>query len=281
MASEKVVTIGATTVPAIGMGSWRLGQGRYSEQQEIAALRAGLSQGLRVIDTAEMYGDGASEALIGRALTGIRSQAYVVSKIYPWNASPERAQQSLEDSLRRLNIEALDLYLLHWYSGNDLHTVVALLEAMKKAGKIRAWGVSNFDLATMQQLWQVEGGDQCQVNQVFYNLAGRGIEYDLQPWCLQHHVAMMAYCPLGGAGSHLLQLPAVKTLADKYQVSPATILLAWAIRDGNMIAIPESGNSAHIDDNRRALDLTLTFEDRALLADFYPAPLAAEPLEIR
>ena len=281
MTHHSTLQIAGHTLPSLGMGSWRLGQGRYSEQQEIAALHRGLDLGLRVIDTAEMYGDGKSETLIGKAIEDRRDQTYLVSKVYPWNATERQLEASLDASLNRLRTDNLDLYLLHWQSGNDLQEVVNLLEAMKKKGKNNDRGVSNFDLPAMQSLLQVEGGEHCAVNQVFYNLAGRGIEYDLAPWCAERSIAMMAYCPLGGAGSHLLDLDEVKTLAANYQVTPAALLLAWVIRQNNILAIPESGNIQHVDDNVQALQLEISEQDCAQLTRYYPAPETAEPLEIR
>ncbi len=281
MTHHASLQIAGQTLPSLGMGSWRLGQGRYSEQQEISALHRGLDLGLRVIDTAEMYGDGKSETLIGKAIKGRREQTYLVSKIYPWNANKKQLEASLDASLHRLHTENLDLYLLHWQSGNDLQEVVTLMEAMKQKGKINAWGVSNFDLPAMQSLLQVEGGEHCAANQVFYNLAGRGIEYDLAPWCAERAIAMMAYCPLGGAGSHLLDLDDVKGLAAKYQVTPAALLLAWVIRQNKILAIPESGNSQHVEENTRALHIEISEQDCAQLTRYYPAPEAPEPLEIR
>ncbi|MBT0721980.1 aldo/keto reductase [Tatumella sp. TA1] len=281
MTHQSTLQIAGNTLPSLGMGSWRLGQGRYDSQQEIQALQRGLDLGLRVIDTAEMYGEGQSETLIGKAIADRRDQTYLVSKVYPWNATERDLETSLDASLSRLRTDFLDLYLLHWQSGNDLQEVVSLMEAMKAKGKIKAWGVSNFDLPAMQSLISVENGANCAVNQVFYNLAGRGIEYDLAPWCAKQNIAMMAYCPLGGAGSHLLDLDEVKTLAEKYHVSPATLLLAWVIRQNNILAIPESGSLAHVEDNARALQLTLNEQDCALLTQYYPAPQTAEPLEIR
>ncbi|KMV72761.1 hypothetical protein AI29_09165 [bacteria symbiont BFo2 of Frankliniella occidentalis] len=281
MTYHATLQIAGHTLPSLGMGSWRLGQGRYSEQQEISALHRGVDLGLRVIDTAEMYGDGKSETLIGKAIEDRRDQTYLVSKVYPWNATGRQLEASLDASLHRLRTDNLDLYLLHWQSGNDLQEVVTLMEAMKQKGKINAWGVSNFDLPAMQSLLQVDGGKHCAVNQVFYNLAGRGIEYDLAPWCAEHDITMMAYCPLGGAGSHLLELEEVKTLAAHYRVTPAALLLAWVIRQNKILAIPESGSVQHVEDNARALQLEISEQDCAQLTRYYPAPESAEPLEIR
>ncbi|WP_244968505.1 aldo/keto reductase [Rosenbergiella australiborealis] len=281
MVQKASIHIAGSDLPAIGMGSWRLGQGRYEQQQEIIALHRRLELGMRVIDTAEMYGEGQSERLIGKAIADRRDRTYLVSKIYPWNATEKKLERSLDASLARLRTDYLDLYLLHWQSGNDLQEVVSLMESMKHKGKIGAWGVSNFDLAAMQQLIKVEGGEQCAVNQVFYNLGGRGIEFDLAPWCHAEQIAMMAYCPLGGADSHLLDQEDVKMLANRYGVTPAAILLAWSIRSHQVLAIPESGNIKHIEANAKALNLEISEQDWALLTRNYPVPQTAEPLEIR
>ncbi|WP_276971274.1 aldo/keto reductase [Tatumella ptyseos] len=268
-------------LPAIGMGSWRLGQGRHARQQEADALRFGLSQGIRVIDTAEMYGEGESETLIGEALRGIREQAWLVSKVYPWNASRGAMQKACEDSLRRLQTEYLDLYLLHWSSEHPLDEIIEGFGRLKAQGKIGAWGVSNFDTRAMQQLWQTPGGDQCAVNQIFYNPAARGVEYSLLPWCEEHGVTLMGYSPLGGHGSELLDDPVVRALADHYQTGSADILLRWAIRQGNMLVIPESGSVEHTAINAAALTGELTDNDLQLLERRFPAPQRETPLEIR
>ncbi len=275
------VIINQQSVAAIGMGSWHLGQGRHSEAEETKALRTGVSLGLQVIDTAEMYGDGRSETLIGKALKGIRQQVFLVSKIYPSHANSRMMQQSCEDSLKRLQTDVLDLYLLHWRAGNDLHEVVSGFEALKARGKIKAWGVSNFDTGDMQDLLAVEGGNQCATNQVFYNVASRGIEYDLVPWCAEHRIPLMAYSPLGGSGSHLLRHPAITAIAARRQTSPATILLAWAIRNGKTIAIPESGEAAHIRENAAVLAFTLQPEDLQAIDAAFPAPDKKVRLEMR
>ena len=275
------VTLSGQQIPAVGMGSWRLGQGRHPRQQEAEALRAGLAQGMKVIDTAEMYGEGESETLIGEALKGLREQAWLVSKVYPWNASRHAMQKACEDSLRRLQTGYLDLYLLHWPSEHPLDEIIEGFGRLKEQGKIGAWGVSNFDTRAMQRLWQTPGGEECAVNQIFYNPQYRGVEYSLLPWCAEHGVTMMGYSPLGGHGSELLNDPLIRSLADTHQTDSADILLRWAIRQGNMLVVPESGNSAHIATNAAALTGALTDSELQLLERRFPAPRRETPLEIR
>ncbi len=277
----KTVIISGQPVVPVGMGSWHLGQGRYTEAEEIKALRTGVSLGLHVIDTAQMYGRGRSETLIGKALTGIRHQVYLVSKIYPWNANRLMMERSCNNSLKRLQTDALDLYLLHWRFGSLLGEAVRGFEKLKAQGKIKAWGVSNFDTADMEDLMAVENGEHCATNQVFYNVGSRGIEYDLMPWCHQHNIPLMAYSPLGGSGTHLMSHPVITQIAAKRQTSPATVLLAWSIRSGQTIAIPESGEAAHIRQNAAVLAFTLSNEDLAAIDAAFPPPQGKMRLETR
>ncbi len=277
----KTLQINGQTLPAIGMGSWKLGQGRYPATQEIDALHYGLNHGLTVIDTAEMYGDGASEILIGNALKNQRDKAWLVSKVYPWNASPQLMKAACEQTLQRLQTDSLDLYLLHWSSDFPLEEIIDGFQQLRQQGKIKAWGVSNFDTRAMQQLWQTPGGQECQVNQIFYNPQARGCEFSLLPWCEEHQVRVMAYSPLGGHGSELLTLPLICQLAAHHKCSSATILLNWAIRNGNVLAIPESGSAAHIADNIAALTCDLSDADLLQIDRQFPPPQREQPLEIR
>lgn len=274
------VAIGGQTVPAIGMGSWHLGQGRHSDSEEEAALRMGITQGLKVIDTAEMYGGGRSEQLIGRAIAGQRDKVYLVSKIYPWHATDNAAiGQACADSLQRLKTDHLDLYLLHWRADANLQTVVSGFEQLRGAGKIRAWGVSNFDVDDMQDLFAIDNGNHCATNQVLYNLGNRNIEFALQPWCLQHNIPIMAYSPLG-SGNPLLRQAALAQVASKHQTAPAAIALAWVIRNGHTLAIPESGEPAHVQENSRVLSLTLDADDLAALDRAFAPPTDRQPLSM-
>lgn len=260
-----------TQVPALGMGSWHLGQGRHDAKQEEAALQLGLDSGMTLIDTAEMYGEGRSESLIGRAIEGRRSQVFLVSKVYPWNANRLMMENACNGSLKRLGTDHLDLYLLHWRAGSILSEVVESFDRLKQQGKIRAWGVSNFDIDDMQELATISDGASCATDQVLYNVASRGIEYSLKPWLEQRHMPTMAYSPLG-SGGNLLSQAVLAQIARKHQASPAAIALAWAIRSGTVIAIPESGEPAHIRDNAKVLSLTLDPEDLRAIDAAFPPP---------
>ncbi|MFS8382632.1 aldo/keto reductase [Xanthomonas campestris] len=265
------------SVPALGMGSWNLGQGRHAPQQEIEALQTGQALGMRLIDTAEMYGNGRSEQLISQVIA--RGQPpYLVSKVLPSNASARGIARACEASLQRLGVRTLDLYLLHWRGGSDLAEVVAAFETLRDAGKIRDWGVSNFDVDDMQELWQIDGGQHCLVNQVLYHAGSRGIEFDLLPWCAQHAVAVMAYSPLGSRA--LLDHPVLHAIGTRRGVAATAVALAWAIRSGQVIAIPESGTPAHVRANADACTLQLDARDLADLDNAFPPPTRKQPLDL-
>ena len=260
-------------VPALGQGSANLGQGKRPDAAEEEALRTGLSLGMNLIDTAEMYGGGRSETLIGRAIAGQRDRAFLVSKVWPNHVAGDGIARACEASLGRLGIDHLDLYLLHWPSRDaDLSTIVAGFERLRAAGKVRAWGVSNFKVADMEQLFRVPHGDRCATNQVLYNLANRDIERDLLPWCEQHHIPVMAYSPLGGAGASVLRDPTLARIGAAHNSSAAAVALAWTIRSGRIIAIPESGSVEHVKENAVALSLTLTPDELHMLDAAYPPP---------
>jgi diketogulonate reductase-like aldo/keto reductase len=250
-----------TRVPALGQGSWHLAQGRHPASEEEDALRTGIALGLTLIDTAEIYGDGRAEQLIGRVIAGQRDKVFLVSKVWPSHATAIGIREACTASLARLGTDYLDLYLLHWRRGvPDLGVVVQTFDSLRAEGRIRRWGVSNFGVADMEDLYRVPGGDACATNQVRYNLLDRGIERDLLPWCDQHRLPIMAYSPLGRGGD-LLRNPALVRVAERHQSSPAAIALAWTIRSGHVIAIPESGSSAHVRQNASALTLRLTSQD--------------------
>lgn len=251
--------------------------------QEVAALRAGIDLGLTVIDTAEMYADGGAEEVVGEAIRGQRDRVVLVSKVYPWNAGGRKIASACEASLRRLNTDYLDLYLLHWRGDYSLEETVAGMEALVAQGKIRRWGVSNLDNDDMHQLWQVEGGERCATNQVLYHLASRGIEYDLLPWCQQRRLPVMAYCPLAQAGrlrNGLLNHTVVKNIAQQRGVTAAQILLAWVISHREVLAIPKASSIEHVAQNAAALDMVLNDEELALLDKAYPAPARKTPLDM-
>jgi diketogulonate reductase-like aldo/keto reductase len=260
-------------VPTLGQGSARLAQGRHPAADEEAALRTGLSLGMTLIDTAESYGGGRSEELIGRVLAGQRDRVFIVTKVEPNHVTGGGMARACEASLARLGTDHLDLYLLHWPVRNaEFSGVVAGFERLRGAGKIRAWGVSNFSVGQMEDLLRVPQGDRCATNQVLYNLAERRMERDLLPWCARHGMPVMAYSPLGGAGAHLLRDPTLARIGAAHGCSAAAVALAWTVRGGNVIAIPESGSVAHVQENAVALSLTLTPQELKTLDDAYPPP---------
>jgi diketogulonate reductase-like aldo/keto reductase len=262
-----------TTVPALGQGSANLGQERHPETEEEDALRTGLSLGMTLIDTAEMYGGGRSEKLIGRAIAGQRDRVFLVSKVSPNHVAGDGIARACDASLARLGTDHLDLYLLHWPTRDAaLSSIVAAFESLRAAGKIRAWGVSNFQVSDMEDLFRVSRGDRCTTNQVLYNLGNRGIERDLLPWCERHAIPVMAYSPLGGPGASLLRDPTLARIGAAHSCSAAAVALAWTIRNGNVIAIPESGSASHIKENAVALSLTLTPDELRTLDTAYPPP---------
>jgi diketogulonate reductase-like aldo/keto reductase len=255
-----------TVVPALGQGSARLANGRHPQAVEEEALRTGISLGMTLIDTAEIYGDGRSEQLIGRVIAGQRDRVFLVSKVWPSHATRAGIERACEASLARLGTDHLDLYLLHWPTGvTDFAPVVAAFETLHSAGRIRAWGVSNFHVSHMENLFRVPHGDRCAINQVVYNLDNRGIERDLLPWCERHGMPVMAYSPLGGPGAGLLRNPRLIRVGAAHNCSAAAVALAWAVRSGNVIAIPESGMAEHVKQNAVAFSLTLTPEDLQML----------------
>jgi diketogulonate reductase-like aldo/keto reductase len=263
-------------VPALGQGTWHLGEDRSRRRDEIAALRLGLDLGLTLIDTAEMYGDGEAEILAGEAIEGRRDEVFLVSKVLPENASRRDVVAACERSLRRLRTDRLDLYLLHWRGNIPLEETLEGFNALVAAGKIRSWGVSNFDVLDMQELCNLDGGIDVATDQVLYNLTRRGIELDLMPWCLKRGIPIMAYSPI--EQGRLLQNPALRQVAARRDATPAQIALAWVLRMESVIAIPRAGRPAHVRDNRRALDLSLSAADLNELDCAFPQP--ADPLPL-
>src|SRR5215813_5442080 len=262
-----------TIVPALGQGSAGLAQGRHPDAAEEEALRTGLSLGMTVIDTAEMYGDGRSERLIGRVIAGQRDRVFLVSKVWPDHVMGNGITRACDASLARLGTDHLDLYLLHWPSRDtDLSSIVAAFENLRAAGKIHAWGVSNFKVSDMEDLFRVSHGDRCATNQVLYNLGNRGIEHELLPWCEQHGIPVMAYSPLGDSGASLLRDPTLARIGAAHGCSAAAVALAWTIRNGKVIAIPESGSTEHARENAVALSLTLTPDELHALDAAHPPP---------
>lgn len=269
-ASRRVRLPDGSEVAALGQGSASLGTGRRPAAEEEDALRTGISLGMALLDTAEMYGGGASERLIEHVIAGQRDKVFVVSKVWPSHATASGIRQAYAASLGRLGTDYLDLYLLHWREGvADLRPVVDTFESLRREGRIRHWGVSNFSVADMEDLFRLPGGNACATNQVRYNLADRSVERELLPWCERHGIPIMAYSPLGRGGD-LLRNPALIRVAERHQCSPATIALAWTIRSGHVISIPESGSSEHVRENAAALLLQLTDSDLAELDLAFP-----------
>ena len=265
------------TVSAIGQGTWKMGEGQRSARDEVAALKLGIDLGMTLIDTAEMYGDGTSEEVVGQAIAGQRDRVFLVTKVYPHNASRTGVPAACGRSLKRLGTEVTDLYLLHWRGGVKLAETVAAFEALKAAGKIRAWGVSNLDPDDMTELLSVKDGPACAVNQVLYSPEHRGIEFDLLPWLGQKNIPVMAYSPVG-QGGRLLRHPALAAVARRHDATPAQIAIAWGLRHPHVISIPKAGDLAHVRANAAAVDIRLTAEDLTEIDAAYAPPRRATAL---
>lgn len=273
----------AQALPAIGQGTWYMGDKPMQRLDEIHALQAGIDLGLKLIDTAEMYADGGAERIVGEAIAGRRDEVYLVFKVYPWNAGGHRAIAACEASLQRLKTDYLDLYLLHWRGDIPLEETLAVMQKLQQQGKIRRWGVSNLDFDDMQELTALDGGEACATNQVLYHLASRGIEHDLLPWCQQQNMPVMAYCPLAQAGrlrSGLMNHPALNELAQQKGITVAQLLLAWVISHDGVMAIPKAGSVAHVKENAAALGVVLTDEDKTVMEKAFPAPGRKTPLDM-
>ena len=272
-----------TSLPRIGQGTWRMGENPRRREKEIKALQLGLDLGMKVIDTAEMYADGASERLIGEAIQGRREDVFLVSKAYPFNAGQDRIEKACDASLRRLGTDYLDLYLLHWRGSVPLEETVEGMEKLRTAGKIKRWGVSNFDTADMEELWNTPKGDHCLINQVLYHLGSRGIDYDLVPWQRKHQMPLMAYSPLAQGGSLRKQLftePIMQEIAEKHNAEPLQIALAWTIRSGQCLAIPKAVQEEHVIANAEASRIELSEEDLNQIDKVFPKPTKKMPLDI-
>jgi diketogulonate reductase-like aldo/keto reductase len=275
-AARKVTLPDGTTVPPLGQGCWHLGQGRHPADVEEEALRAGISLGMTLIDTSGNYGGGRSEQFLSHVIAGQRDRIFLVSKVEGNEISGDGIARACAASLTRLGSEYLDLYLLHWpVPSAQFSGVVAAFEQLRAAGKIRAWGVSNFDVSQMEDLFRVPDGHRCATNQVPYSLNNRHIERDVLPWCTQHEVPVMAYSPLGGDKNLVVGDRTLVQLGASHSCSAAAVALAWAIRSGNVIAIPESGTPAHVKDNAAALSIALTPQDLKTLDAVFPGPAGA------
>lgn len=265
-------------VPALGLGTWNMGETRSSAEQEVESIRRAIDLGMTLIDTAEMYADGRSEEIVGRAIVNHREDVFLVSKVYPWNASATGTVDACERSLARLGTDHIDLYLLHWRGEHPLEETVAAFERLKMDGKIGDWGVSNFDTDDMEELFAVPDGRNCAANQVLYNLSRRGPEFSLLPWCQQHGVPLMAYSPI--EQGRILKNHELIRIAKAYQATPAQLALAFLLEREGVIAIPKSSNPARVEENRGATDLDITEEDWAALDAVFPPPTRKTALEM-
>lgn len=275
----KTVTLpSGVPVPVLGQGTWGMGETPERRQDEIAALRFGLDLGLTLIDTAEMYGEGGAEEVVGEAIEGRRDEVFLVSKVYPFNASLHGTVAACERSLNRLRTDHLDLYLLHWRGDYPLSETVEAFEALKEAGAIRDWGVSNFDLPDMEELVTVPNGEEVATDQVLYNLIHREVETALLPWCLKRHIPIMAYSPI--EQGRMLEDPLLKEIASHHGITPAQVALAWLLQKQEVIVIAKASKIEHVRQNREALDVHLTIRDLEALDQAYPPPRRPTPLKV-
>jgi len=267
-----------TTVSALGMGTWRMGEQARRRAREIAAIRAGIDDGMTLVDTAEMYADGGAEQVLGDAIEGRRDDVFIVSKVYPHNAGARSAIAACEQSLQRLRTDRLDLYLLHWRGRVPLAETIGAFERLRRDGKIVRWGVSNFDTGDIAELRALPDGANCAVNQVLYHLGERGVEHALLPVCRRHSIAVMAYAPVGEGA--LLRNAALKRIAAAAGITPAQLALAWLLRDDNVISIPQTSDIAHVHENRAAASIVLSSATIAALDAAFPPPKSASPLAV-
>jgi diketogulonate reductase-like aldo/keto reductase len=265
-------------VPVLGQGTWRMGENTREHQDEVAALRLGIELGMTLIDTAEMYGEGGAEKVVADAIKGQRDRVFVVTKAYPHNASRTELPKASERSLKRLRIDAIDLYLLHWRERYTcLMETVGAFEKLRTTGKIKRWGVSNFDVDDMKELWAIENGTDCAANQVLYNLENREIEFGLLDWSANNKVPIMAYSPVGH-GRGLLENAILNKIANRHDATTSQIALAWVLRQPGVIAIPKASNEKHVRDNAQSIEIKLTDEDLADLDREFPPPKSKKRL---
>lgn len=266
------------SVPVLGQGTWQMGEDANLRKAEVAALKLGIELGMTLVDTAEMYGNGGAERIVGEAISGQRDEIFLVSKVLPHNASLRGTIAACEQSLRRLGTDRIDLYLLHWRGAIALAETLEAFETLVAAGKVRMWGVSNFDMADMAELVGLAGGDRCSANQVLYNPMRRGIEYDLLPWCRARAVPVMAYSPI--EQGRVLRNPALHSIAKRIGATPSQVALAWVLRHDGIVAIPKATQPAHVRDNRGSVDVRLNTRDLAEIDRAFPPPTERQPLEM-
>jgi diketogulonate reductase-like aldo/keto reductase len=265
----RTLSLAGSQIPVLGQGTWNMGEKPAHRAAEKDALQAGIDLGMTLIDTAEMYGDGATESFLGDALSGLRDRVFLVSKVYPHNAGGKKLERACEDSLKRLKTDRLDLYLLHWMGSIPLSETVTGMEALKDARKIKAWGVSNLDLDDMQHL-QRAGGKNCATDQLLYNVTRRGIEFDLLPALAAQNMPVMAYSPV--EQGRLPRGGALQAVARRHDATPYQVALAWVLRHPHVIAIPKAADVAHVRENRAAMDIALTPQDLSDIDAAFPPP---------
>lgn len=266
------------SIPTFGLGTWRMGESPARRNDEVAALRHGLARGITLIDTAEMYGDGEAERIVADAIGKKRDEVFIVSKVLPSNSSHRGTSKACEASLKRLKTDRIDLYLLHWRGSVPLDETIAAFTELQESGKIVDWGVSNFDISDMGELWKTPDGDCAVANQVLYNLMRRGIEFDLMPWGRRHRLPVMAYSPI--EQGRLLGNAVLRDIGERHNATPAQVALAWLMRHDDVIVIPKAGTLAHVDEDLGALDLLLTHDDFVALDRAFPPPRSARPLDM-
>ena len=267
------------SIPVLGQGTWKMGEDPAKRRTEVVALGLGLDLGMTLIDTAEMYGEGGAESMIAEVIASRRAEVFLVSKVYPHNGTRQRVIEACERSLRRLKTDYLDLYLLHWRGSVPLADTMQGFQTLKRAGKIRDYGVSNFDQDDMVEAAGLDGGDEIATDQVLYNLKRRGIEWDLLPWCRERGIPIMAYAPL--EEGNMLNRPQLKLVASRLGVTPAQVALSWLIRQEGIVTIPKASSTDHVRENRAALDLTLDGQDLAELDQTFSRPRKKIPLVVR
>ena len=275
----KTVTLhNRRSVPALGIGTWKMGEDGRRRSGEVAALRRAIDLGMTLIDTAEMYGEGAAEELVGEAIRGRREEVFLVSKVYPHNAGRHSAIEACERSLRQLGVGQIDLYLLHWRGSIPLEETFEAFSRLVADGKIGAYGVSNLDTSDMEEAWGIAAGRGTAVNQILYNLGRRAVELDLLPWCRAHQVPVMAYSPV--EQGRLLRNRKLKEIAQGRGATPAQIAIAWLLAQQGVIAIPKAGDVKHVEENRHAGEIALSDAEMAALDEAFPRPRERRPLEM-
>ena len=278
MLDRTIALRSGASMPVLGLGTWRMGERRDRRAQEVAALKLGIELGISLIDTAEMYGEGEAEKIVGEAIAGRRQRLFLVSKVYPHNASRRGAIAACKRSLKRLGTDHVDLYLLHWRGDVPLAATVAAFQALQAGGAIRTWGVSNFDRADIEEMLALPGGDQCAVNQVLYNLGARGIEWDLVPLCRRARIALMAYSPLDQG--RLLRQRTLQSIANRIGATLAQVALAWLLQRPDVAVIPKASDATHVHDNLSAANVLLDDATLAELDRAFPPPRRASSLRM-